>query len=80
MNSILASASQPARFQTLLPANPLLIADKTLAYDATALLTAAFKGAPFNYPAATAGLGSLYGRRVMLVMQQQREIMLLTAS
>jgi hypothetical protein len=30
------------------------IADKTL-HDATALLTAAFKGAPFNYPAATAG-------------------------
>jgi hypothetical protein len=42
MNSILASASQPARFQTLTvsSANPLLIADKTLAYDATALLTA----------------------------------------
>jgi hypothetical protein len=56
MNSILASASQPARFQTLTvsSANPLLIADKTLAYDATALLTAALR-APFNYPAATAG-------------------------
>jgi hypothetical protein len=53
MNSILASASQPARFQTV--SLQTLIADKTLAYDATALLTAAFKGAPFNYPAATAG-------------------------
>jgi hypothetical protein len=43
-------------FQTLTvsSANPLLIADKTLAYDATALLTAALR-APFNYPAATAG-------------------------
>ncbi|SEA15152.1 GDSL-like Lipase/Acylhydrolase [Flavobacterium gillisiae] len=65
MNSMLASVSQPARFQTLTvsSANPLLIADKTLSYDATALFTAAFQGAPFNYPAATAGfLGNLYGK------------------
>ena len=65
MNSILASASQPARFQTLTASssNPLLIADEMLDYDATALFTAAFQGAPFNYPAATARfLGTLYGK------------------
>lgn len=65
MNSMLASVSQPARFQTLTVSstNPLLIADKTLAYDATALFTAAFQAAPFFYPAPTAAfLGSLYGR------------------
>lgn len=65
MNSILASASQPARFQVLTASatNPLLIADKTLAYNATNLFTAAFQGAPFNYPQATAEfLGNLYGK------------------
>jgi len=64
MNSMLAAAGQPARFQTLAASatNPLLIADEMLAFDATALFTAAFQGAPFNYPAATAGfLGNLYG-------------------
>ena len=65
MNSMLAAAGQPARFQTLTASatNPLLIADEMLAFDATALFTAAFQGAPFNYPAATAGfLGNLYGK------------------
>jgi hypothetical protein len=65
MNSMLAAAGQPARFQTLTASstNPLLIADEMLAFDATALFTAAFQGAPFNYPAATAGfLGTLYGK------------------
>ena len=65
MNSMLAAAGQPARFQTLTASltNPLLIADEMLAYDATALFTAAFQGAPFNYPLATAGfLGTLYGK------------------
>lgn len=65
MNSMLASDGQPARFQALSVSstNPLLIADKTLSYDATALFTAAFQGAPFNYPPATAGfLGTLYGK------------------
>lgn len=65
MNSMLATAGQPARFQVLTASatNPLLIADEMLAYDATALFTAAFQGAPFNYPLATAGfLGSLYGK------------------
>jgi hypothetical protein len=61
MNSILASASHSS-FPNINSesANPLLIADKTLAYDATALLTAAFKGAPFNYPAATAGFWEVF--------------------
>jgi hypothetical protein len=65
MNSMLAAAGQPARFQTLTASstNPLLISDEMLAYDATALFTAAFQGAPFNYPPATAGfLGTLYGK------------------
>lgn len=65
MNSMLAAAGQPARFQTLTASatNPLLIADEMLAYDATTLFTTAFQGAPFNYPAATAGfLGTLYGK------------------
>jgi hypothetical protein len=65
LNAILASANQPARFQTLTVSstNPLLIADDMLAYDATALFTAALQGAPFNFPAATAGfLGTLYGK------------------
>ncbi|WP_016990160.1 lipase [Flavobacterium sp. ACAM 123] len=83
MNSILASASQPARFQTLTvsSSNPLLIVDKTLVYDATALLTAAFQGAPFNYPAATAGfLGSLYGKaRHASNVPANRDYVLLTA-
>jgi hypothetical protein len=65
MNSMLAAAGQPARFQTLAVSstNPLLIADEMLAYDATALFTAAFQGAPFNYPLQTATfLGNLYGK------------------
>ena len=65
MNSMLAAAGQPARFQTLAASatNPLLIADEMLTFDATALFTTAFQGAPFNYPAATAGfLGNLYGK------------------
>ncbi len=65
LNAILASVNQPARFQTLTVSstNPLLIADDMLAYDATALFTAALQGAPFNFPPATAGfLGNLYGR------------------
>ena len=65
LNSILAAASQPARFQTLKASstNPLLIADEMLAYDATTLFTNALQGAPFNYPQATAAfLGNLYGK------------------
>ncbi len=65
LNAILAAASQPARFQTLTVSstNPLLIADDMLAFDATALFTAALQGAPFNFSAPTAGfLGTLYGR------------------
>jgi len=65
LNAILAAASQPARFQTLAVSatNPLLIADDMLAYDATALFTAALQGAPFNFPAPTAAfLGTLYGK------------------
>lgn len=83
MNSILASASQPARFQTLTvsSSNPLLIADEMLAYDATELFTAAFQGAPFNYPAATAGfLGNLYGKaRHASNAAATRDYILLTA-
>jgi hypothetical protein len=65
MNSMLAVAGYPARFQTLTASstNPLLIADEMLAYDATALFTAAFQGAPFNYSLDTAQfLGTLYGK------------------
>ena len=65
MNSMLASVGQAARFQTLTASstNPLLIADEMLTYDATALFTAAFQGAPFNYPLSTASfLGALYGK------------------
>jgi len=65
LNAILASANQPARFQTLTVSstNPLLIADDMLAYDATPLFTAALQGPPFNFPAATAGfLATLYGK------------------
>jgi hypothetical protein len=48
LNAILASANQPARFQVLTASssNALLIADKTLTFDATALFTAALQGAP----------------------------------
>lgn len=83
MNSMLAAAGQPARFQTLTASssNPLLIADEMLAYDATALFTAAFQGAPFNYPAATAGfLGALYGKaRHASNATATRDYILLTA-
>jgi hypothetical protein len=83
MNSILASASQPSRFQTLTASstNPLLIADEMLVYDATALFTAAFQGAPFNYPPATAGfLGTLYGKaRHASNAAATRDYILLTA-
>lgn len=83
MNSMLASAGQPARFQTLTVSstNPLLIADEMLAYDATALFTAAFQGAPFNYPLATAGfLGTLYGKaRHASNAAATRDYILLTA-
>ena len=83
MNSMLAAAGQPARFQTLTASstNPLLIADEMLAYDATALFTAAFQGAPFNYPAATAGfLGNLYGKaRHASNAAASRDYILLTA-
>jgi len=83
MNSMLATAGQPARFQTLTVSttNPLLIADEMLAYDATALFTAAFQGAPFNYPPATAGfLGNLYGKaRHASNATATRDYILLTA-
>jgi len=83
MNSMLAAAGQPARFQTLTASssNPLLIADEMLAYDATALFTAAFQGAPFNYPAQTAGfLGALYGKaRHASNATATRDYILLTA-
>ncbi|TDE06681.1 SGNH/GDSL hydrolase family protein [Flavobacterium hiemivividum] len=83
MNSILAMASQPARFQTLTASstNPLLIADEMLAYDATALFTTAFQGAPFNYPLATASfLGTLYGKaRHASNAPATRDYILLTA-
>ena len=65
LNAILASASQPARFQTLTVSstNPLLIADDMLTYDATPLFTVALQGAPFNFPAPTASfLATLYGK------------------
>lgn len=83
LNTILASANQPARFQLLTASssNPLLIADKTLTYDATALFTAAFQGAPFNYDAATAGfLASLYGKaRHAVASGVNRDYVLLTS-
>jgi len=63
MNSMLAVAGQPARFQALTASatNPLLIADEMLAYDATALYTGGFTQA--GYPPATAAfLGALYGK------------------
>ena len=63
MNSMLAAAGQPARFQALTAGatNPLLIADEMLAYDATALYTGGFTQA--GYPPATAAfLGALYGK------------------
>ena len=84
MNSMLAAAGQPARFQTLTASatNPLLIADEMLAYDATALYTAAFQGAPFNYPLAQAGfLGTLYGKaRHASNAAASKDFILLTAS
>ncbi|MBA4276767.1 G-D-S-L family lipolytic protein [Flavobacterium sp.] len=84
MNSMLAAAGQPARFATLTASatNPLLIADEMLAYDATALFTAAFQGAPFNYPLATAGfLGALYGKaRHASNATASKDYILLTAS
>lgn len=63
MNDMLAFAGQPARFQTLTAssANPLLIADEMLAFDATTLYTGGFTQA--GYPPATAAfLGNLYGK------------------
>lgn len=84
LNSMLAAAGQPARFQTLTASatNPLLIADEMLAYDATALYTAAFQGPPFNYPLATAGfLGTLYGKaRHASNAAASKDYILLTAS
>ncbi|MEZ7499316.1 G-D-S-L family lipolytic protein [Flavobacterium sp. Arc3] len=83
MNSMLASVGQSARFQalTVSSSNPLLIADEMLAYDATALFTAAFQAAPFKYPAATAGfLGNLYGKaRHASNAAATRDYILLTA-
>lgn len=83
MNSMLAAAGQPARFQTLTASstNPLLIADEMLSYDATALFTAAFQGAPFNYPLAQAAfLGTLYGKaRHASSAAATRDYILLTA-
>jgi hypothetical protein len=83
LNTMLAAASQPARFQTLTASssNPLLIADDLLAFDAAPLFTAAFQGPPFNYPAATAGfLGNLYGKaRHASNATATRDYILLTA-
>jgi hypothetical protein len=83
MNSMLAAAGQSARFQTLTASstNPLLIADEMLAYDATALFTTAFQGAPFNYPPAQAAfLGTLYGKaRHASGAAATRDYILLTA-
>lgn len=84
MNSMLAAAGQSARFQTLTASstNPLLIADEMLTYDATALFTAAFQGAPFNYPVSTAAfLGGLYGKaRHASNQASSKDYILLTAS
>jgi hypothetical protein len=82
MNSMLAAAGQPARFQTLTAtsSNPLLIADELLAFDATALYTGGFTAA--GYPAATAGfLGALYGKaRHASNVAATKDYILLTAS
>jgi hypothetical protein len=72
MNAMLIAGGKTARFQTLQVSdlnpytttysktNPLLISDES-ADDATAIYAAGFAGAPFNYPAATAGfLANLY--------------------
>lgn len=84
MNSMLAAAGQPARFKTLTASstNPLLIADEMQAYDATALFTVAFQGAPFNYPLANASfLGALYGKaRHASNVAATKDYILLTAS
>ena len=81
MNSMLAAAGQPPRFQTLAASstNPLLIADEMLAYDATALFTGGFTQA--GYPAATAAfLGNLYGKaRHASNAAASRDYILLTA-
>jgi hypothetical protein len=81
MNDMLAFAGQPARFQTLTAssANPLLIADEMLAFDATALYTGGFTQA--GYPAATAAfLGNLYGKaRHASNAAATRDYILLTA-
>jgi hypothetical protein len=81
MNSMLALAGQPARFQTLTASssNPLLIADEMLAYDATALYTGGFTAA--GYPPATAAfLGALYGKaRHASNATATRDYILLTA-
>ena len=84
LNAILASANQPARFQVLTASssNSLLIADKTLAFDATALFTMALQGAPFNFDANTAGfLGSLYGKsRHAVASGPNRDYVLLSSA
>jgi hypothetical protein len=84
LNAILASANQPARFQVLTASssNALLIADKTLTFDATALFTAALQGAPFNFDVNTATfLGSLYGKsRHAVASGANRDYVLLSAA
>jgi hypothetical protein len=81
MNSMLAAAGQPARFQTLTASssNPLLIADEMLAFDATALYKGGFTAA--GYPAATAAfLAALYGKaRHASNATATRDYILLTA-
>jgi hypothetical protein len=81
MNSMLAAAGQPARFQSLTASssNPLLIADEMLEFDATALYTGGFTAA--GYPATTAAfLGALYGKsRHASNATTSRDYILLTA-
>jgi hypothetical protein len=77
LNAILASANQPARFQVLTASssNALLIADKTLTFDATALFTAALQGAPFNFDVNTATFFGSYMENRHAVASGQIEIM-----
>jgi hypothetical protein len=84
LNAILASQNQPARFQVLTASssNALLIADKTLTFDATALFTAALRGAPFNFDGNTAAfLGGLYGKsRHAVASGANRDYVLLSSA
>ena len=93
MNASLIAHGQAARFQTLQASvldgntttysktNPLLIIDESLTYDPTSDFVTLFMGAPFNYPAPTAGfLANLYkNSRHAIGSGSNRDYILLSA-